>query len=393
MPAIGQNILQALLQRGTEQRAGKKREDRIRQVTDLFTIVHGKGTQEEKAAAAGELAALGVPVSQKLLKPDIDASDLFEALNLDEDLYDSLNRQINSGNMTLVQALDFAEQSGDGVNKLSDDNIRKLFDAGHFQGDLYKGSVIAGMTSPDQIIAHIGFQSAVVKRIGVEGTAGLLSAGKQAKPTTTEEKIALVQKYTTYEDGSQVPIELLLPDEERMLGLAAGGMNRAAVMASYNVDTKAIESAERSIKSEVMASSVLLLMDLGGYLDAYAKGTEDAYIRDKNGEIQKHKQVAMNIVKENYNKSGEIRMALVKERADKSLQLAIENSASVGNLEAAGLPIRMQGYMQTIMEIEADSGERVTKSMVRKWMKEDSQLPGYNLTPEQEEQFLSYFEE
>ena len=101
----------------------------------------------------------------------------------------------------------------------------------------------------------------------------------------------------------------------------------------------------------------------------------------------------MNIVKENYNKSGEIRMALVKERADKSLQLAIENSASVGNLEAAGLPIRMQGYMQTIMEIEADSGERVTKSMVRKWMKEDSQLPGYNLTPEQEEQFLSYFEE
>ncbi|MCH8964067.1 MAG: hypothetical protein IIB58_03820 [Planctomycetes bacterium] len=389
--AVGDRLLPALLERGRERRTEQKRKDRLATASNLLSIVQGKGSREEKQQAALAMNSLGFSVSNDLLRDNVDLSEIYDFLKVPEEIRDNLDQLVETGHSTPGQVLQFGAKFGGRAGEMSLDRIRKLSEHDFFKVGRFKGSRYSKMT-PEQIFAETDFFATLKKELGVEGMQAFLG-GKQAKPTATEEKIALVQKYTTYEDGSQVPIELLLPDEERMLGLAAGGMNRAAVMASYNVDTKAIESAERSIKSEVMASSVLLLMDLGGYLDAYAKGTEDAYIRDKNGEIQKHKQVAMNIVKENYNKSGEIRMALVKERADKSLQLAIENSASVGNLEAAGLPIRMQGYMQTIMEIEADSGERVTKSMVRKWMKEDSQLPGYNLTPEQEEQFLSYFEE
>lgn len=390
---IGQNVLQGLLQRGKDQRSEKKRKDRINRVTGLFGIVHGQGTPEEKQKAAGELAALGVPVSQKLLQPDVDATDLFNILNIDEEFIAPLNAQINAGNMTLSQALNFAAQSGDSVERLTDENINKLFDAGYFQGENFKGSVIQTFTSADQIIAHIGFTSAVTKNLGVEGAGRLLSPGRQGKLTTIQEKTNVFIKYAGTEAGTLKPIEELLADPGSMAALWAAGYTRKEILGIYNVNPAAIVAAEKSLMAEIMSGNILFQQGLPGqalpdYIEAYTEGREDAFVGDS-----KLKALGMETVKKFYDRTGEMKTELVREESDRIMQLAIENSNSVGGLQAGDIPLKFQGYMKIIMEIEESSGKRVTKSMVRKWMREDSKRQGYNLTPLEESQFLLFFEE
>lgn len=217
----GATIVQALLERGGEQRRRLQKEEDVKRAIKLQKIVYGTGSLESKQEAAVRLQAMGFAVDQSALQPKNDLTAAFDYVDFPKSLRGVFQREADLRMVDASQVLRVGAALGAAPKEMTLDMANELVKQEVFKGtemEKYTGEqVFARFQTIKTIEANIG-------DIGVETQNRILGIRDTEKPTSKEESIAILDKAVRDKEGKVRPFEEVLNDPKVMVPIVGARM-------------------------------------------------------------------------------------------------------------------------------------------------------------------------